>query len=268
MVRPFVKYPANHHLAQVLERSMIAGALRWQNLIVEAALFGGDEPTGPGDSPQWDRFGDSWAARATLVRQRMEVQASFASVVSPEIEPGGGLDQHKSSVSVRFGAGRWSSPYALVEWARTDERSGGRNFGYFTSALAEGSLVRRSTKFAARLERTTRPEEERLLDVYRTPNPHSDIATIGQTRWHIATLAVSRQQFVGRITTEPFVEATVAGISSLPGSAFDPAREVFGSRTVWSLSAGLRLAAGTLHRRMGRYGAALPDDPAAGHRHH
>src|SRR5688572_28895336 len=45
MMRPFEKYPINHHLAQILERALLMGALRLGPAMVEAATFGGDEPT-------------------------------------------------------------------------------------------------------------------------------------------------------------------------------------------------------------------------------
>ena len=38
----------------------------------------------------------------------------------------------------------------------------------------------------------------------------------------------------------------------------DP-NEFYGSNNIWSVSAGIRLDAGMLHERMGRYGVALPD---------
>jgi hypothetical protein len=47
MVRPFEKYPINHHLSQILERSIVIGALRFGPAILEGSTFGGDEPTSP-----------------------------------------------------------------------------------------------------------------------------------------------------------------------------------------------------------------------------
>jgi hypothetical protein len=50
MVRPFVKYPANHHLAQMPERLVAIGAVSGRAFTLEGATFGGDEPTSPGSS--------------------------------------------------------------------------------------------------------------------------------------------------------------------------------------------------------------------------
>jgi hypothetical protein len=66
MARPFEKYPVNHHLAQVLERVVAVAAVRKGPVIGEIGTFNGDEPTSPGSSPEFSRFGDSWAARLTV----------------------------------------------------------------------------------------------------------------------------------------------------------------------------------------------------------
>jgi hypothetical protein len=60
MVRPFEKYPINHHLSQILERAMVTGAVRFGAAIVEGSTFGGDEPTSAGSMPLMRRLGDSW----------------------------------------------------------------------------------------------------------------------------------------------------------------------------------------------------------------
>jgi hypothetical protein len=46
-------------------------------------------------------------------------------------------------------------------------------------------------------------------------------------------------------------------------------RDFYGDNRMWSISAGVRLRAGALHPRMGRYGAAVAEGEAAGapHRH-
>src|SRR5690606_31320362 len=63
MVRPFVKYPVNHHHAQLMERVVLVGALQLSRVAVEVARFNGDEPEGPSDWPNAGRALDSWAAR-------------------------------------------------------------------------------------------------------------------------------------------------------------------------------------------------------------
>ncbi|MGH7507809.1 MAG: hypothetical protein ACRELX_19305, partial [Longimicrobiales bacterium] len=103
LVRPFVKYPVNHHLAQVLERWVGILALRRGPVILEAGTFNGDEPTSPESLGELDRFGDSWAVRATaLPLAGIELQASRAFVASPEHAQGRGLDHRKWSVSARY----------------------------------------------------------------------------------------------------------------------------------------------------------------------
>ena len=266
MARPFVKYPANHHLAQILERAMVAAAWRAGPLALEGALFNGDEPEDPADTPNLDRFGDSWAARVTLfLPADVETQASGAAVASPEWAAGFGPDQRKWSASLRRERGAPDDGhYLLVEWARTDELAdGGRTIFRFESVLAEAAVRRRGAELAIRLERTTRPEEERLLDPFRTARPHTDNSILGITRFEIATLGASialgdtagpRRVLDG---VRPFVEVALARpTAARTPSLFRPER-FFGGRRLWSLSAGARLSIGSTHRRMGRYGAAL-----------
>jgi hypothetical protein len=267
MSRPFVKFPANHHLSQVLERTVAVAAVRGGPVLVEAALFNGDEPQGTGDLPRLRRFGDSWSVRGTLLPAAgLEASASYARLESPEHPLGGVLDQRKRSAAVRWersGAAR-ERDYALVEWARTDEYSGFTRAFSFPTLLAEGALRRRGVEVAARWERTDRPEGERLLDPFRTPVPHHDISILGITRWNTLTLGASAGAApLAGLRTRPFVE--VQHLRATParnGSVFLP-RDFYGSERMWSLSAGIRVEAGTLHARMGRYGAALTEP-----RHH
>jgi len=143
MMRPFEKYPINHHLSQILERGLAIGALRLGPVILEGSTFGGDEPTSPGALPRSDRLGDSWSVRGTVLPIfGVEMQASYASVRSPEQPAGFGLDQQKRSVSGRFVSAS-GERYLLAEWARTDERDRNRDiavFGYET-ALVEGAVT-------------------------------------------------------------------------------------------------------------------------------
>jgi hypothetical protein len=272
MTRPFVKYPANHHLAQILERALVVASWRAGPATIEGAVFNGDEPEDPSDAPNLDRFGDSWAARLTLaLPMAVEAQASGASLDSPEWAAGFGPDQRKWSASARYesGAETDASHYALVEWARTEERVDGRTIFRFASVLAEGAVRRRGVEIALRLERTTRPEEERLLDPFRVARPHTDESILGVTRFEIVTLAASVPAGAGRLPAlagiRPFAEvALVHPTAARTPSLFRPER-FFGSRTLWTLSAGARLALGAGHRRMGRYGAAAPAGRA--HRH-
>ncbi|MEW5930734.1 MAG: hypothetical protein AB1941_25010 [Gemmatimonadota bacterium] len=122
MSRPFVKFPANHHLSQVLERAVAVAAVRGGPLLLEGALFNGDEPQGPDDLPQWDRFGDSWSVRATLLPLHgLEASASHARLESPEHPLGGVLDQRKWSAAAARGRAStrwWSGPARTSTTAR------------------------------------------------------------------------------------------------------------------------------------------------------
>lgn len=256
MVRGFAQFPANHHLEQILERAVVIGAVRWNQWTLEGSLFNGDEPTTPYDWPNSHHFFDSRATRLTFRLPSIEVQGSVASVISPENAFGGGLDQRKVSVSARY---ERNGSYGLAEWGLTDEITSGRRAFRFTTALAEGRTdLRGIIDVGARFEWTSRPEEERLFDPFRTPRPHNDNSNLGITRWAITTVNVTpgsagwtRRQLV------PFVEATLAHSSPVvAGALFDPAVHVFGDDDIFVLSAGVRFAVGMAHRRMGRYSAA------------
>ncbi|MEP6509186.1 MAG: hypothetical protein ABJC63_13260 [Gemmatimonadales bacterium] len=255
MVRPLVRYPLNHHLAQILERAVVAGAVNFGPVAVELSRFNGDEPESPSDFPNSDRLFDSWAGRATAYyRDVLEVQGSFASVVSPEVAAGGGLDQKKWSASARYASG---SAYGLAEVAHTQETESGRDAFEFLTMLAEGSVTRARATLSARVEQTDRPEEERSADPFRTPRPESDLSILGRTRWIVMTVNASREFTVSKARLSPFVEVGRANVKSLDRfSVFDPAT-FYASNTMWSLSAGIRFGFGMIHNRMGRYGAAL-----------
>jgi hypothetical protein len=261
MVRPFEKYPVNHHLSQVLERVVAVAALRYGPVIAELGTFNGDEPTGPGSSPNFDRFADSWSSRLTLLPlDGGEVSASFASVTSPEVRAGHGLDQYKGSVVARFSRETPTTlRYAMLEWARTDDRDRGVRTTSLYSWLGETAFCARGVILGARLERTDRPEEERLLDPFRTPRPSSDLANLGVSRWTTITASLSAPSVrAGIASARPFIE--VARINVVPGNPagiFNPELR-YGARQMWMYSAGVRLRAGSTHDRMGRYGAALP----------
>jgi hypothetical protein len=263
MVRPFEKYPVNHHLSQILERLVAVAALRRGPVIVEGATFNGDEPFSPSAAPQWNRFGDSYAARLTVLPlPGLELSASGAFVKSPEVVAGGGLDQRKASVVARFErASMRSWVYGMTEWARTDERDLDRLTTRLSSWLGEGAVCRDGVTAAARLEQTDRPEEEASLDPFRTPRPSVDLSNLGVSRWTTLTLALSSPALFWRwASARPFIE--VARVWTAPGNppgVFDAERR-YGDTRMWMLSGGVRLRAGGMHARMGRYGAAVPGD--------
>jgi hypothetical protein len=267
MVRPFEKYPVNHHLAQVLERVVTIAAVRKGPLIGEVGIFGGDEPTSPSSSPNFGRFGDSWSARLTLLPfSGAEVSGSIADVTSPEVRAGHGLDQRKTSVVARFSretADSWR--YAMLEYAHTGDRNRGELVNRLSSVLGEAASCTNGFIVAGRVERTDRPEEEQLVDPFRTPRPEVDLSNLGISRWTTVTASFSTPAArLGIAAMRPFVEiARVAVGHGSPAGIFNPELR-YGAARMWMLSAGVRLRAGSMHDRMGRYGVALPPIEANG----
>ncbi|MEP6989632.1 MAG: hypothetical protein ABJA80_01790 [bacterium] len=259
MVRPLVKFPIDHHLAQILERAVVIGAARAGRLTVEAGAFGGDEPAHPSSLPTAGRFGDSWAVRTTVLPTPMvELQGSYARVASPEDPSGAGLGQRKQSLSARAASADGAS-YLLAEWARTAAHDPARDADVFAyeAVLFEGALGAGPLGIALRLEQSERPEEDRLQEPFRTPRPSVDLSINGITRWRVVTLhaaapAVTRRAFAG----VPFVE--VARLWAMPRDArtlITPER-LYGTSRFWMATAGLRLRIGAPLGRMGRYGVA------------
>ena len=262
MARPFEKYPINHHLAQILERAVAIGALRTRRVILEGALFNGDEPEGAGDVPNRARYWDSWSGRVTLVPfPQGEFQTSYARVRSPENARGGGEDQHKQSASIRLEDAQHSG-YGMLEWARTSDYVGSTRTFSFTSLLAETSARYDVISGALRFERTERPDEARLTNEFKTPLPANDLSITGRSRWTIITARVAALVPVPTpFTLEPFAEvAHVRFAPTLKPSGFDPA-QFYGSDRIWSFSLGATLKVGMRHMRMGRYGVAATEMP-------
>jgi len=257
MARPFEKYPINHHLAQILERAVAIGALRLSDFVFEASSFNGDEPTGPGDVPNRNRYWDSWSTRATYTPwAQAEVQTSYARVKSPENPAGGGADQRKHSASIRL-EDKQHSGYALFEWARTADYAGSTQTFAFGSLLGEVWAKYDQVNGAIRFERTERPDEQRLLDEFRSPVPPTDLSIAGRSRWTIITARAGAEVTTKAMSFEPFAEVARALVApTLRPAGFDP-RAFYGSSTIWSLSAGMKIAFGMEHMRMGRYGAAV-----------
>jgi hypothetical protein len=251
MMRPPLSYPANHHLSQILERALVILALRAGPVTLESAAFNGDEP--PADEPEaWprlSRFGDSWAARITVVpAPAWESQVSHARVASPEHAGGAGLDHAKWSASVR-----WRE--CLAEWARTSEGDG--TFVFHSILIEAGAALGRHYPYA-RFERTERPEEERI-SAFRSWRPLRDNTILGKSRWTIWTAGYRRRlKDAGALHLEPFVEASLGRVAALDGGVFDP-DVYYGGRTFAAAAAGVRLSLGAHGRHMGRYGVAAPN---------
>lgn len=266
MTRPFTKFPANHHLAQLLERAVLTAGARRGSLIAELSAFNGDEPASARDHPNLERFGDSWAARLTIRGpHRIDWQGSFADVHSPEDDAGFGARQHKWSSSARFNT-RDRHTYLLAEWARTDLIDRGATAFQWESLLAEGSRTQGPLTVALRAERTHRPEEERLRDPFRTPYPHREPSYLGLTRWDILSLNVRWDApTAGPVVLRPFVEvARARPRAERRPSLFEPT-PFYGGAQQWHLSLGVRLTSKREMHQMGRYGVGerseMPDAP-------
>jgi hypothetical protein len=258
MVRPIERFPVNHHLSQILERALVAGAIRWRPLTFEAARFNGDEPESPTDAPDAAHFANSWARRLTLrPADGVELQASDAHVRSPESPTGRGADHQQRSASLRLERlTRAGSVYALAEWSTLTLVKAGGDGAHLGSALFEASLAHGPATVAARYERSLRPEEERLADPFRTPYPTADVQILGVTRFDIATASVSREWSAAGLRVAPFLEASVVRARpTVVPAAFVPAA-FYGRDRIGVLSVGARVAAGMPHHRVGRYGVA------------
>jgi len=263
MSRPFLRYPVNHHLSQILERAVAIAAFRTRLASAEVGLFNGDEPERPGQWPNIDRFGDSWSVRGGLTPAAgLELQISHAHVHSPEHRPGAGTDQGKWSLSARWlGLVAAHPVYGLVEWARTSEADG---FFVFESFLAEGAWSAGRHRLQYRFERTGRPEEERISP-FRSLRPHLDNSILGRSRWTIHTVGYEVDALPGaRIRLRPVMEISAGSVTKIGGGVFD-AGTVYGADHFWSVTVGLRVGAGMGVHRMGRYGAMDGDAVAEDH---
>jgi hypothetical protein len=255
MSRPPVRYPVNHHWAQILERAIAMGQVRYRWLTVEGALFNGDEPETPSSWPNMDRFGDSWSIRGTVQpSSAIEVQLSRAKVHSPEHREGAGLDQFKWSASVRGDALIGTRPaYGLIEWARNDEASGAFRF---ESWLGEGAIAMGRARPYLRLERTERPEEERI-SAFRSRRPHLENSILGASRWTTFTggIEVELLQPGAKFSVAPLVEGTFGHIAK-SGEGLFQVVDWYSRPEFWSLTVGIRASLGMRGHRMGRYGLA------------
>lgn len=253
MNRPALRFPVNHHFAQILERAVLIAGVRAGPAVLEGTLFNGDEPEAPEQWPRLGRFGDSWATRLSLTPARgVEVAGSYARVASPEHRPGAGPHQTKWHAGLRVlrpaGDGRL---YGLAEWARTTDADG---FFAFHSVLAEIEWRRGRHRPYYRFERTTRPEEERLLDPFRSLRPHLDDHILGTTRFTVHTVGygVGVPLPAAAVRAEPLVEVSLARATTVDGGLFSPAR-FYGDDLLWMVTLGVRVRMGGEHR-MGRYG--------------
>lgn len=254
-----LRYPVNHHWSQILERAVVTAGVLAGPVMAEVSLFNGDEPEYPQEAPNFSRFGDSWSARVTGLPVRgLQVEASYASVHSPEHRAGSGTDQekwHASALWTRPLAGR--PFYALVEWAETSESAG---LLVFSSVLAEGSWDVGATRLYYQFENTDRPEEERVYgQPTRSIRPHLEDAILGTTRWTLNTLGVGHDLLAGGgvARLRPFVEVSYATVAASGPGVFDPALW-YGGTNFWGVTLGMTVGLGrtAFTHMMGRYGVS------------
>lgn len=261
MGRPAVKYPTNHHLSQILERWMVAGAfLHPSGVSLEAGVFGGAEPHDAWDLSNIESFGDSWSTRlgwrfGGSVERPWTASASFARVMDQH-----GNEKETTRLANAFLQHRTGAVYGLVEASKSWHED---DAGYW-SILAEGQLDAGIHQPYARVEWSTRPELHRLgapgTDEYfrYLPGTHSD----GATRWLITTVGYGVNGGTGPLSTRPFVELQHHRVSPTEGGV-DP-KTLYGRRSLWSVTTGFRIYLGGGPMRMGSYGAV---DAMGGHAH-
>jgi len=267
MSRPVYRYPVNHHLAQILERAVAMAGVRSGPVLVEGAIFNGDEPERPGEWPLLRRFGDSWSTRLTLLPiAGLELSVSRAKVHSPEHRPGAGTDAWKWHTAARLDrAVAGGRLYALAEWARTSEAEG---FFVFHSLLGETSFEKGRHQPYYRFERSDRPEDIRTTDPFRSLRPHLENSIIGITRFTLHTFGYSYalQAASGRLAVRPYAEGTLGRMESVGGGIFSPAN-FYGKETVAAVSIGIRVEWRMAGHRMGRYGGLLEPPGDSMHDH-
>ena len=112
---------------------------------------------------------------------------------------------------------------------------------------------------ALRLEQTDRPEEDRLAEPFRTPNPHTDVSINGITRRRVPTAQVAAPAVTsGVFHGFPFLELARLSASSRDARSFFTPKRLYATSGFWMITAGIRFRAGDAHERMGRYGVSLP----------
>ncbi|MGE0158176.1 MAG: hypothetical protein AB7T31_02120 [Gemmatimonadales bacterium] len=255
MARPGLKYPTNHHLSQILERWTLDAAWMRAGWIVEAGLFGGQEPDGAYDFSNIESFGDSWSARimrrwgATVTTgAQWEASLSFASVTefAHTVQETTHLTNAALQRTGDLGAGRL---YVLGEASRsflTDHTD-------FYSLLAEARWDDGRRQPYARVELAARPEYERegaAGDESFFRYDH-EVDPVGRTHWLIVTAAYAQQVTRNPWSVRPFVEVQHHSVWADLGPS---AGQLFGSTSFWALTLGARLIVGGDPMRMGAYG--------------
>lgn len=264
MSRPVVKYPTNHHLSQILERWTLNGQyLTRGGTSVEAGIFGGEEPDGPYDFGNVRSFGNSWSLR---LAQRFgggfgpsapwEISASYARVKEGSHDGTGTTTL--ANAAVRYDqAHSFGSVYALAEASRSWPEA---EKGYYAllgeTRLGLGARARHQPYF--RVEYATRPEFVRdgVAGTDGFFRYDHDSRAIGATRWLINTLGYGYDVSGPPLSARPYIEIQHNRVAAERG-AVEPS-VLFGARSFWSVSAGVRLFFGGGPMRMGSYGLLDP----------
>jgi hypothetical protein len=256
MSRPGLKYPTNHHLSQILERWFLSGAIVNGSWAIEASVFGGQEPEDPYDFGNIDSFGDSWSARLSrrwpADAPRWELSFSHADVVEP-------AEEKTLRTSLWNSAIRYETvgtfQYGLAE-ASFGEGPGADDF---FSVLGESRFAFGLHRPYARLEYATRPEYERESGADGFFRYDHDQRPIGSTRWLITTVAYEYAATDPPLGLRPFIELQHSRVWADRG-AIEP-ETLFGSDSIWSLTAGVRIYLVSGPMRMGLYGVLDPVTP-------
>ena len=172
--RPPLRYPVNHHLAQILERAVVIGGCPGRaGRCSRPALFNGDEPERPGQWPNISRLGDSWSGRAHRpAAPKLELQGSRTPSTLTRASARLRNRPAASGAYRAAGTARCRTAPGLRP-GRVGPDLGGR--GVLRLSTASWPKVhgpRGLSRLHYRFERTERPEEERHPGPVPVVRPH------------------------------------------------------------------------------------------------
>ena len=258
MVRPFLRYPVNHHLAQILERAVAIAAVRaGPRHRSRPASSTATSPSGPGQWPRiGGRFGDSWSARLTGDPvSGLTLQGSYAHVHSPEHRPGRRHRPGEVEPVARGGSGRSAG---IRSTACSSGRAPRRPAGSSCSTACwpkvhgpPGPIVSSTGSSGPSGPRRSGSRG------FRSLRPHLENSILGTTRWTTHTVGLRGSAPLGaRPARGPAARRGRVCEHRQGGRRAVRRRGAVRRRHIWSLTVGVRLAGGMPMHRMGRYGAA------------